>query len=115
MSNAIRFEILGDVGLEPVIGEQFSIEGSPEVFAVNGSTYVERSAEGFYWCATHVETGMRIAKGNDIDLVIEEARALWASKTPDELQKAIAAGRVLRANAWAVKLTKEDMSGKGAE
>lgn len=108
---AIRFEILGDVGLEPVIGEQFVVAGSTEVFTIHGSTYTERTAEGFYWSATHVETGLRIAKGNDINAVIEEARALWLGKTPDELEHAIAAGRSRRATAWAVSLTEDDMAG----
>lgn len=114
MTNAVRFEILGDVGLEPVIGEQFVIEGSAEVFAVHASTYIERTSEGFYWSATHIDTGLRIAKGVDIDVVIEEARALWLSKTPDELSQAIAAGRSRRANAWAVSLTEDDMAGSAA-
>lgn len=111
VSAAIRFEILGDVGLEPVIGERFTIDGSSEEFAVHGSTYIERTSEGFFWSATHVKTGLRIAKGNDIDAVIAEARAVWLSKTPDELERAIAAGRNRRANAWAVSLTSDDMAG----
>ena len=111
MSTAIRFEILGDAGLEPVIGEQFTIEGSPEVFAIHGSTYIERVEQGFYWSATHVATGLRIAKGNDIDLLIKEARALWLSKTCDELESAIAIGRSRRAGAWALSLTEDDMAG----
>lgn len=111
MTVAIRFEILGDVCLEPVIGERFEINGSKEVFAVHGSTYIERTTEGFYWSATHVKTGLRIAKGNDIDAIIAEARAVWLSKTPDELEQAIAAGRSRRASAWAVTLTEADMAG----
>lgn len=109
MSAAIRFEILGNYGLELVIGEQFAIDGSEEVFAVHRATYFERRDLGFEWSATHTQTGLRIAKGNDIDTVITDARSVWASKTPEELQAALAKGRAARAQAFAALLTEEDL------
>jgi hypothetical protein len=109
MGNAIRFGILGDAGLSPVIGEEFEIDGTKEQFAVHPSTYRERVELDFLWCATHVETGLRIAKGNDIDEVIELARVAWKDKTPEQIESALVNGRAMRRQAFLQNLDISDL------
>lgn len=103
MSGAIRFEILGDVCPETVIGEQFHIDGSDEVFAVHTATSYEKEELGFFWSATHVATGLRISKGQDIQEAIDEARKVWISKTPEELAAAIKRGHAERERAFSLQ------------
>lgn len=109
MSIAIRFEITGDLGLGLVIGEKFEIEGSKEIFAVHASTARELTEEGFQWSATHVETGLRFARGNDIEEVIAEARATWLSKTPAEIEQALTRGRNRKAHSFFASIDAEGL------
>lgn len=96
MSEAIRFMIQADIVLGETIGELFEIEGSAEKFAVHHATPFDYYENGILFCATHVETGLRIGKGDSIDQAINAARDEWRSKTPEQIEEAIRRGTARR-------------------
>ena len=110
MSQAIRFEICGDQCLEPVIGERFEIPGSKEVFAVHEARHHEKIEHGIFWCASHVGTGFRIAKGDNIESTIESAIIAWHSKTPEEIANALINASRIKAQKFMAQLTPEHLS-----
>lgn len=84
----MRLIIRGTSDDVEVIAEPFSITGTEDAFAVHVT--IGRAFE--YWTATHIATGMAVARGDEIDEVIAMARTVWASKTPEELATSIAEG-----------------------
>ena len=74
----------GRVAPEEVIAEPFEIEGSGESFAVHRSIGFDWG-DGPRWSATHVQTGLSVARGETIDATIEAARLAWSSRTPEEI------------------------------
>jgi hypothetical protein len=86
----MRITIEGNICALEVIAEQFSIEGSDEVFAVHqtmAGQIIDGGLPAFTAC--HVGTGFAIARGHTIDEAIENGRHVWLSKTPEEISSAI--------------------------
>jgi hypothetical protein len=87
-------EVIGDaVELPNTEGEVFAVHYNP----LGPCTYT----------VSHVETGMAIAHGDDIDFVIDNAQKYMSKKTPSEIRdrliearKIIAERREKRAAQW---------------
>lgn len=99
----MRLIIRGTSDDVEVIAEPFAITGTDDAFAVHVSLEL-LSGIGFYdWSATHIPTGLTVARGNEIDEVIAMARATWISKTPEQLATAIAEGHKRQAEMIAAR------------
>jgi len=90
----MRIVVTGDQHDEEVIAEPFEIEGSGEVFAVHPAIGGDDRGA---WSATHVDTGLSIARGDTIDEAIAAGRSAWNSKSPAEIAAAKARGAAIRA------------------
>lgn len=97
----MRIMLAGNYHDEEVIAEPFAIAGSEEQFAVHRALDSDLDAGRPLWTATHVETGFAIARGESIDEAITQARMVWQSKTPEQIEqaKAVALQRKATRNA----------------
>jgi len=92
----MRIKISLEGHMWEIPAEQFSIDGSDEIFAVH-TTAPLQIIQGHQppLSASHAETGFRIASGNTIEEAIENARDIWTGKTPKERTAAIASAHRL--------------------
>jgi hypothetical protein len=92
----MRIKLAGNVHDQETIAEPFSIDGSSETFAVHRALDADVEAGKEPWAATHVETGFLIARGDSIDAAISNARQVWLSKSPEDIQEAKARAELVR-------------------
>lgn len=81
-----RYIVKGNIGDEEVIGEQFKIAGSGEMFIVHRSIGME--ANGRY-TATHHDTGFLIGWGDTIDDAIVHGTERWLECPREKLKELI--------------------------
>lgn len=86
----------GNMTLQEVDCEPFSIEGSKDDFVVHATLPCDVYAGKPTFSATHLASGFLIGRGNTPQAAIADGRRQWASKTPEEIHTAISRAMGLR-------------------
>lgn len=87
----MRITITGPTGPMEIVAERFGIAGTgADEFAVHSTAPGNLERGDKIFSATHIGSGLRIAQGDTLDDCITAARMIWQSKTPQEIEDAIA-------------------------
>lgn len=86
----------GDMTVQEIDCELFSIEGSNDEFGVHRALPCDLAAGKPAFSASHLACGFLIGRGNTPEAAIADGRRQWASKTPEQRHTAISRAMGLR-------------------
>lgn len=92
----MKVEIQGHLTTQEVTYIKFSIDDCMDEFGAHRALpgCIEQGKPAF--SATHLASGFSIGRGDTLEEAIENARRIWASKTPEQIHTAISRAMGLR-------------------